>query len=123
MTLETAETVTAPMLNKAMFAVFARLMPGRSLAELLLDHLRYMIGLEESGHLFAAGPLVDETGTPTGDGLILLRADTLAEARDLVSRDPFVVAGVRSVEVQPWRIMEGRVSLAVNFARGTFSFD
>ncbi len=115
--------LTGPMLKKQMFVVFARLNAGQSLDALLADHLQYMIALEEAGQLFASGPLLNDDGTLNGEGLTILRAASLEEARHLAAADPFVQAGARSVEVKPWRLMEGRVAISVNLSRGTFSFD
>jgi uncharacterized protein YciI len=60
-----------------------------------LDHLR---PLAEAGRLRIAGPLLDKTGS-----LIVLEADSLADAWALVARDPYVTEGVfNRVEVKPF---------------------
>jgi len=60
-----------------------------------LDHLR---PLAEAGKIRIAGPLLDKTGS-----LIVLEADSLADAWALVARDPYVTEGVfNRVEVKPF---------------------
>jgi uncharacterized protein YciI len=60
-----------------------------------LDHLR---PLAEAGKIRIAGPLLDKTGS-----LIVLEAESLADAWALVARDPYVTEGVfNRVEVKPF---------------------
>jgi hypothetical protein len=60
-----------------------------------LDHLR---PLAEAGKVRIAGPLLDKTGS-----LIILEADSLADAWAIVARDPYVTEGVfNRVEVKPF---------------------
>ena len=59
------EELQRPMLKKRFYVVFTT--PVGSMEEItrvLPEHLRYMIGLEERGLLFASGPFVPEDGSP-----------------------------------------------------------
>jgi hypothetical protein len=61
-------------------------------------HLEHLAPLARAGRLRLAGPFLDKTGS-----LIVLEADSLAEAWELVARDPYVTEGVFShVEVKPF---------------------
>jgi hypothetical protein len=93
------------------------------IAGLLPDHLKRMIELEQQGVLFASGPLLDDDGSLTGDGVTIIRAGTRAEAEDVMRSDPLVSAGVRTVEVRRWRIMEGRVAVTLDFSDGGYALD
>jgi uncharacterized protein len=104
--------LTKGMLRLRLFVVFSH-GKGLDLKPCLAQHLDYMIGLERQGKLFASGPFGDGT---RGDGMTILRAACEAEARDIASRDPFVVNGLRTFTVQPWTVMEGSLSLTVTFS-------
>lgn len=104
--------LTKGMLRLRLFVVFSH-GKGLDLKPYLADHLDYMIGLERRGKLFASGPFGDAAN---GDGMTILRAASEAEARDIASRDPFVVNGIRTFMIQPWTVMEGSLSLTVSFS-------
>jgi uncharacterized protein YciI len=53
-----------------------------------LDHIAASVP-----HLSLAGPLVDDAGTAIGS-LLVVKADSAEDARELVQRDPFYAAGV-----------------------------
>ncbi|MFP3944308.1 MAG: YciI family protein [Alphaproteobacteria bacterium] len=64
-------------------------------------HLEF---LEDQGsRVIAAGPFRDEnTGEPTGS-LLIIRAESLADAHSFAALDPYARAGVfANVEVRPW---------------------
>jgi uncharacterized protein YciI len=108
------------MLRKKLYVVMSKpAMPPENLKPFLMAHLEYMIGLEKRGLLFASGPLSDGEGPPSGQGLTILRADSAAEARALAEADPFFVNGLRTFELKEWTVMEGSLSLRVNFSDQT----
>lgn len=83
-------------------------------------HLAYLAEIEASGHLFLAGPTVDDAGQSTGGGFFVLRAASRAEAEAIAARDPYTTGGFRSFRVQPWRLDQGGLALNVSFSRGSF---
>lgn len=105
-----AQELLVRMLGKKLFVVLWRANKGAELGPVLRDHLEYMIGLERSGVLFASGPL---SGTP-GDGLSILRAATIEDARAIAERDPFVINGLRGFDLREWTLMEGSIGLTLN---------
>lgn len=109
--------LTQRMLRKKLFVVFSRskTTPDK-IASVLPDHLEYMIGLEKSGVVFASGPLTDSGGSPRGEGMTILRTASADEARRIAERDPFFVAGLREFEIKEWTLMEGSVTLRVNYS-------
>jgi len=86
---------------------------GLDLKPYLADHLAYMIALEREGKLFASGPFGDGT---RGDGMTIVRAASEDEAREIALRDPFVINGIRTFKIQSWTLMEGSLSVTVNFS-------
>ena len=66
--------------------------------ELFRQHLLYWWRLEESGNLFAAGPV--EVGTPRQEGFAILMANSLTHAIELATAEPFHAAGWRHNSVR-----------------------
>ena len=65
------------------------------------QHVAYLEGL--GSKLKAAGPFLDEAGDPTGS-LVIIEAETRAEAEAAAALDPYAKAGVFAhVEVRPWK--------------------
>lgn len=119
-----AAELTARMLKKRLYVVHASAQPNaEARQELLAEHLRYMIGLEKHGALFASGPLLAADDSPSGDGLTVLRAASLAQAEAIAAEDPFVRSGFRSVEVRPWQVMEGRIGIRLDFSDGSYALE
>ena len=104
--------LTKGMLRLKLFVIFS-FGKGLDLKPYLAEHLAYMIALERQGKLFASGPFGDGT---KGDGMTIIRAANADEAREVALRDPFVVNGIRTFKIEPWTVMEGSLSVTVNFS-------
>jgi len=63
------------------------------------DHLAYLEELNKQGKIFAKGPFLDGAG-----GMVIYIADSLEEAKELAEKDPYVVQGVRRLELHEWKI-------------------
>ena len=96
---------------------------GRTAADIRAEHHDYLVGLERSGVLFAAGPFVDETGARHGAGLIILRVRTRAEAETIAFAEPYTKLGLRTMELTPWQRNEGVLNLKLRFADGVLEVD
>ena len=86
-------------------------------------HLAHQYDLEARGVLFAAGPFLDDAGKPYGPGMIIIRANSEAEARAIADSDPYHKGGFRSYRLQHWSMNEGTFGLRVNFSNGTYTID
>jgi len=65
---------------------------------LLSQHIEYLGKLYDNGHLLMAGPFTDDSG----EGVIILSAASLDEARQLLMADPSIAGGIiEPVSVQP----------------------
>lgn len=67
-------------------------------------HLAYWAEREQENVLFAGGPVMSEVGSDpwSGHGIIILRAQSLAEAHAIARADPMHKAGARDYELRPW---------------------
>ena len=117
---ERIRELTKSMLRKKLYVILSK---GNATPEQigghLPQHLEYMISLEKSGVLFASGPLADAEGKMRGDGLTIIRAANVAEARKIAEQDPFVINRLRSFELREWTVMEGSLSIKVNLSDQT----
>ncbi len=120
----TAEELMAKMLKKRLYAVIWKSFGKPDLIKQnLAKHLQFMIGLEKRGALFASGPFAPGGGAQIGDGLTILRAVSLDEAKAFANSDPFVIAGARSYDIREWTLMEGRVGLSLDFSDGSYKVE
>jgi uncharacterized protein len=88
---------------------------ARSLAavqEQLADHLAYVHQLEERHVLFAAGPLWTDDGQfSEGDGMLVYRAASVEQARELADADPMHASGARTYRLRPWLLTHGSIGV------------
>lgn len=125
-----AQATLERLLRKRLYVLLMR--PVRELdaelseqmGELLPAHFEWVFEQERNGRMFAAGPFLGEDEqTYTGEGMFIIRAESLADARALAATDPMISGGIRTVDVRAWELNEGRVSVTVRYSDGTFSLD
>jgi uncharacterized protein len=115
-----AAALMQKMLRKKLYVLLSKpLVAPEQLRPVLAAHLDYMIDLEKRGIIFASGPLAGPERPPQGEGLTILRAASAAEARAVAEGDPFFRNGLRTFELKEWTVMEGMLSLRVNFSDQT----
>ena len=93
-----------------------------AIAELVPEHVTWLLGLEEQHLLLASGPLLSGPDTGPGSGISVLRAADEATARSIARDDPFVRAGLRSFDVYRWRLNEGSISVRVSLGTGRYDW-
>jgi uncharacterized protein len=65
-------------------------------------HLDYLNKLNSDGVLKVAGPVLDGDGKPCGS-MLVLKAETLEDARAFAAADPYALAGLfETVEIKPF---------------------
>ena len=118
------QQLTSKMLNKRLYVVTWKSFGKPDLIrQHLAKHLQFMIGLEKRGALFASGPFAPGNGAQIGDGMTILRAVSLDEAKVFANSDPFVIAGARSYEIREWTLMEGRIGISLDFSDNSYRID
>lgn len=108
------------MLQKQMYVVFTKPAGGMGavMAQLAV-HLEYQMKLERDGIMFGAGPFwSDNEEDWEGEGMVVIRAASLAEAKQIAAADPMHSSGARTFTVRPWLVNEGTVTLKVNYSSG-----
>lgn len=113
------------MLQKQLYAVFTT--PSAGLEPVFANleaHLAFQVELEREGKMFAAGPLWTEDEQEwRGEGIIVLRAASAAEAAEIARQDPMHKAGARTFEIRPWMINEGALRIRLDYSSQTFTID
>jgi len=108
------------MLAKEFFVVFTE--PTGDLAaveESRAEHLKYQVEIEQKGITFAAGPFSNETGDSWGgEGMIIIRAESIEAATMIAEADPMHSSGARKFRIRPWLMNEGGFNLRVTFSDG-----
>lgn len=108
------------MLQKQLFVVFTSPTNGMGpVMENIEEHLNFQVDLEQRGIMLGAGPFwADDEHTWNGEGMVIIRADSLAHARKIAETDPMHSSGARSFTIRPWLLNEGRITVEVNFSTG-----
>ena len=87
----------------------------------LSTHLEHQCEMERSGVMLAAGPHWNDDETSwDGEGTFVIRAKSLAHAREIAAGDPMHRSGARTFKVRPWLINEGGLSVRITFSDGRY---
>lgn len=108
------------MLRKQLYVVFTK--PANGLGPVMENiepHLQYQIELEQKGIMFGAGPFWDDAEEKwEGEGMVIIRAASLAEAKRIAAEDPMHKSGARSYTVRPWLLNEGTLTIKIDYSNG-----
>ncbi len=108
------------MLRKQLYVVFTK--PSQGMAPVmaaLKEHLEFQIDLEKRGIMFGAGPFWNDAEDAwEGEGMVIIRAGSLAEAKAIAAADPMHKSGARSFTVRPWLLNEGTVTVKLTYSDG-----
>ncbi len=108
------------MLRKQLYAVFTR--PTNGMAPVMAaikEHLEFQIDLERRGIMFGAGPFWNEAEDAwEGEGMVIVRAASLTEAKAIAASDPMHKCGARSYTVRPWLLNEGTLTVKLTYSDG-----
>ena len=67
-------------------------------SEILDIHKAYLQALIDKGKIFAKGPFTDHSG-----GLVIYRANSYEEAREMAENDPAILQKSRTLILKEWR--------------------
>ena len=113
---------SSDMLQMQLYAIFTTPTDGLGPVFANLEsHLAFHVQLEKDGILYAAGPLWTDDGENwEGEGMVVVRAGSTAEASAIAERDPMHKCGARTYRVRPWLINEGSVTVRLDYSTQTF---
>lgn len=111
---------SAGCLQKQMYVYFTK--PANGLGpvmENLEEHLKFQVEIEQKGIMFGAGPFwTEDEQRWEGEGMIIIRAESLAEARKIAESDPMHASGARTFTIRPWLMNEGCVTMKITYSDG-----
>lgn len=92
--------------HQLVFLVRTQLNEGKAaaLSATLPAHLEFLQQQYADGRLVFGGPLVTSDRHNTGDGVYVLRAETLEAAQALADADPLHRDGIRTAKVHHWML-------------------
>ena len=113
---------SSQMLNKDLYVVFTTPTNGMGpIMENIEEHLKFQVSLEEKGIMFGAGPFWEDNETDwKGEGMVIIRANSLSEAKEIAASDPMHSSGARSFTVRPWLLNEGTLNIKLDYSKGIF---
>ena len=116
------KNATEGMLRKQLYAVFTRPADGLgAVMEVLDEHLKFQISLEERGIMFGAGPFwTDDEQEWRGEGMVIIRAEDIDEAKAIAAEDPMHASGARVYDVRPWLLCEGSVTIKLSHSKRSY---
>ena len=106
------------LLAKKLYVVFTKPVNGLGpIMEVLDAHLAYQNKIQDEGIMFGAGPFSDDTEENwNGDGMVIIRADSMTAAKEIAENDPMHKAGARTYEIRPWLLNEGKITIDLTFS-------
>lgn len=108
------------MLQKQLYAVFTK--PANGMGPVMANiepHLKFQVELEQKGIMLGAGPFwADNEEDWHGEGMVIIRADSLAHAKQIAASDPMHSSGARTFTVRPWLLNEGGMTVRITFSDG-----
>lgn len=113
---------SSEMLNKDLYVVFTKPTNGMiPVMENLEDHLKFQVSLEKQGIMFGAGPFWEDNEIDwNGEGMVIIRANSIDHAKEIASTDPMHKSGARNFTVRPWLLNEGSIQVSLNYSTGKF---
>lgn len=113
---------TRDMLQKELYVISTRLAPGvplEKMRDVVPAHLAFQVDLENRGIMFGAGPLFPpDSDVWQGDGLVIIRAQSIEEAKTIAAADPMHSSGIREYKVREWMMNEGSITVKMFFSTG-----
>ena len=88
--------------------------PPETVATKIKDHLERQVELEKNGTMFGAGPMFEDGAERPYAGMIIVRANSFAEADEIAQGDPLHAAGYREYTISRWHMNEGGFNLTIH---------
>lgn len=113
------------MLRKQLYVIFTSPASGiEPILENLKEHLEFQIDLERRGIMFGAGPFwTDDEKTWLGEGMVIIRAESMAAAKAIAESDPMHRSGARTFKIRPWLLNEGTFTARFTFSDQKVGFE
>ncbi|MEO1653467.1 MAG: YciI family protein, partial [Bacteroidota bacterium] len=92
--------------------------------EVLPDHMDFVHKIEREKTMVMGGQTTNEGADDAGGyGMIVIRANSFAEARKIADQDPMHKTGVRKYTLFKWNINEGFLNIKYKLSDQTFTVE
>ncbi|MEK4509272.1 YciI family protein [Paenibacillus sp. FSL K6-2524] len=82
------------------YVILLSKVPGKEMTEeLIRAHVQHLKQLDGQGKLELCGPFIGYRG-----GMVIIKADSFEEAKQIAEADPYVRAGVETYELRTWEL-------------------
>ena len=120
-TLAEADALDTGMGAELFFYVTRPTGSFEDVVEILPAHMDFIHGIEDSGVMVMGGQTTFEAAADAGGyGLVVIRASSFEEAREIAESDPMHTTGVRDFELFRWNINEGFTTIELRFSDQSF---
>lgn len=99
-----------------LYGVFRRIVDPALMLELRSDHLDWMLAKELDGTLFLSGPFTRNLGDSPYNGLTVIRAAGIDDARHIIAGEPFIARGAMSYDLAEWTVFEGALPVTLRMS-------
>lgn len=109
---------SSTFLNKTLYVITTvPCAPREEMMKHIDAHLDRQVELERAGIMFGAGPLFEDDGSDVPvAGMIVVRADSFAHAKEIADGDPMHIHGVRNYTIRRWRMNEGSFNVTISYS-------
>jgi uncharacterized protein len=108
---------SVPSLRMQLYVVTSTANSLDAVKQHLAEHRAYLRSLEDRNVLFGAGPLWTDDGRHfEGDGMLIYRAASVAEATAIAQSDPMHSSGARTFKIRPWLLNDGSITIRVTLS-------
>ena len=71
--------------------------------------------------MFGAGPFWEDNEIDwNGEGMVIIRANSIDHAKEIASNNPMHKSGARSFTIRPWLLNEGNIEISLDYSTGKF---
>ena len=71
--------------------------------------------------MFGAGPFWEDNEIDwNGEGMVIIRANSIDHANEIASTNPMRKSGARSFTVRPWLLNEGNIEISLDYSTNKF---
>ncbi|TCJ02813.1 YciI family protein [Cytobacillus praedii] len=86
--------------SDVLYVILLSINHGKKLTEpVIRKHISFLRKLEEKNQLVLCGPFLDYKG-----GMVIIRAESMEEAKAVAESDPFITSGLESYEIRTMEV-------------------
>lgn len=113
------DCIRAKMVKQEYYIMHRRSVAPHLKQAAVLDHFRWIVAMEKSGHIVMTGGIFNRDGSQ-GEGLTIFRASSWEAAEELAASDPVIKVGADTFYIERFRLGGGQFTVSINFSDGSY---